>query len=208
MRGLSQGFQQGRPPFSQQPHRGGVTEDASESIAWRRGCRPAGAESATGPQQHRALLLVSPGPRAEAFLTGTRGRTGSRSPREPVSTESRAGGQGHVGPLLPGRSPEPQRALGVTGASPPRGDGGGTGASDRPPTPARPPRPTRGRHVRRAGGRGSTRAARELPGSPFQGPSAARPGGVRLSLRPQRSRLPQGLLSTVSRPRPYLRDAL
>lgn len=98
-------------------------------------------QSATGPQQHRALLLVSPGPRAEAFLTGTRGRTGSRSPREPVSTESRAGGQGHVGPLLPGRSPEPQRALGVTGASPPRGDGGGTGALDRPPTPARPPRP-------------------------------------------------------------------
>ena len=36
VRGLSQGFQQGQPPFSQQPHRGAVTEDASVSITRRR----------------------------------------------------------------------------------------------------------------------------------------------------------------------------
>lgn len=67
------------------------------------------------------LLLCGLLPQAEAFLTATRD---PGTDREPVSTECRAGGQGHAGPLLPGRTPKPQMALGVTGASPPRGDGG------------------------------------------------------------------------------------
>lgn len=204
MRGLSQGFQQGRPPFSQQPHRGGVPEDASKSIAWRRGCRPAGAVS------DGATTAQSAAPRLPRPAGGGLSYRDPGTDREPLPSGARLH---RVPGRSPGRSsldgpPSPKGRWASQGC-PRRGETAGA----RGPRTVRPPQrdlrgPTGGRHVRRAGGRGSTGAARELPGSPFQGPSAARPGGVRLSFRPQRSRLPQGLLSTVSRPRPYSRDAL
>ena len=197
VRGLSQGFQQGQPPFSQQPHRGAVTEDASVSITRRR--------AAVQRVQSRPRLIDGASTAQSAAPRRPRPAGGGLSHSDPGPGDGQgAAPRGSLSPLSPGgdrvmqdRSsldgpPSPKRRWASRG-HPHHGE---SGASDRPPTPAQPPRPTRGRHACRAGGRGSTGLAWGLPGPPFQGLSTARPGGVRLSLRPQRSWLPQGLLSS------------
>lgn len=143
-------------------------KDARVSVARSRGCRPGGAESVK--TQRRGLnsterCASSPQARGRRLLTGTRDRTGSRSPRDPVSTESRAGGQGHAGPLLPGRTPEPQAALGVTGAS------------DRPPAPARPPRPDPREKRPPCWWPGQHRVGLGAPRTPFPGTERSPPWG-------------------------------
>lgn len=64
----------------------GSPEDASVSLASRRGCRPGGAESAKTPRRGRNGTE-----RCSSQARGRRLLTGTRSPRDPVSTESRAG---------------------------------------------------------------------------------------------------------------------
>lgn len=198
MRGLSQGFQQGRPPFSQQPHRGADTEDASVSIARRR--------AATQRVQSRPRLIDRASTAQSAAPVWPAPTGGGLSHSDPGPGDGQgAAPLGSLSPLSAGQGdrvmqdrssldgpPSPKWRWASRG-HPHHGE---MGASDRPPTPAQPPRPTRGRHACRAGGQGSTGLAWGLPGPPLQGLSTARPGGVRLSLRPQRSWLPQGLLSS------------